>query len=87
MAIQLPDETKKMLVAAIKHYFQEEREEDIGDLQAMFFLDFILRVVGPSIYNQAVRDAQSVMQKFVAELDVTVFEPDPASTGTTGSGR
>ena len=76
MAILLPDETRKALVDAIRHYFQDERDEEIGDLQASFFLDFVLKEVGPSIYNQAVRDAQANLQRVVSDLDVTLHEPE-----------
>jgi uncharacterized protein (DUF2164 family) len=51
MPISLPDATRQALVDAIKHYFRTERDEEIGDLQAGFFLDFVLETVGPSVYN------------------------------------
>ena len=74
MAITLPEETKKELTAAIKHYFLEERDEEIGDLQASFLLEFILEEVGPSIYNQAIADAQAHLQRAVADLDVNLHQ-------------
>ena len=77
MAIVLPDEATPALVAAIKRYFYDERDEEIGDLQASFFLDFVLKEIGPSIYNQAVRDAQARLLAVVADLDVTLYEPEP----------
>ncbi|HET6566987.1 MAG TPA: DUF2164 domain-containing protein [Rhodothermales bacterium] len=76
MPITLPDETKEELVASIKHYFLDERDEEIGDLQASLILDFILKEIGPSIYNQAVRDAQASLQGTVADLDATLYEPE-----------
>lgn len=80
MAIELPDETKTQLVYSIRRYFEEERNEEIGDLQASFLLDFVLTEIGPSIYNQAVKDAQSSMQRVVADLDLTLHEPEFAYT-------
>jgi uncharacterized protein (DUF2164 family) len=79
MAIELPNETKRALVDEIKHYFRTERDEEIGDLQAGFLLDFVLETVGPSIYNRAVRDAQAKLQTAVADLDVTLHRPEAAS--------
>ncbi|MEP0548343.1 MAG: DUF2164 domain-containing protein [Rhodothermales bacterium] len=76
MAIVLPDETRTELIAALKRYFADERDEDIGDLQATFLLDFVLKEVGPSIYNQAISDAQSALSRAVADLDVTLYEPE-----------
>jgi len=68
MAVNLEKETEKRLLSSIKRFYAEEMEEDIGDLKAMRFLDFCLREIGPSIYNQAVIDAQSYMQDRIAEL-------------------
>lgn len=76
MAIELSSETKQALVDEIKHFFRTERDEEIGDLQAGFLLDFVLETVGPSVYNQAVRDAQAKLQTAVAELDVTLYRPE-----------
>ena len=92
MAITLPDETRKALVSAIKGYFRDERDEAIGDLQASFFLDFVLKEVGPSIYNQAIRDAQASLHGVVADLDLTLHEPEAGSSAggrapRTASGR
>lgn len=87
MAIVLPDETKKELVASIKQYFLEERDEDLGDLQAGFFLDFVLEEIGPSIYNQALRDAQASLQRTVADLDVTLHEPEFGHSANRGTHR
>ncbi|MFQ5568027.1 MAG: DUF2164 domain-containing protein [Rhodothermales bacterium] len=87
MAIALPDETKKALIESIKCYFLEERDEKIGDLQASFFLEFILKEVGPSIYNQAIKDAQSSLQGAVADLDITLHEPELGYTAERGARR
>lgn len=76
MAIVLSDETRTELVAALKRYFLDERDEDLGDLQATFLLDFVLKEVGPSIYNQAIKDAQASLHSTVADLDLTLYEPE-----------
>ncbi len=76
MAIVLPDKTKTELVHAVKRYFLEERDEKIGDLQASFFFKFVLKEIGPSIYNQAIKDAQASLHSAVADLDLTLHEPE-----------
>ena len=78
MAISLPEPTRQALIDAIKHYFRTERDEEIGDLQAGFLLDFVLETVGPSVYNQAIKDAQARLQTAVADLDVTLYQPEAA---------
>ena len=76
MAIRLSKDTEQQLLASIKRYFKEQLEDDIGDLKATLLLDFCLKEVGPSIYNQAIADAQAWMQSKVADLDGSRFEPE-----------
>lgn len=74
MAIELPKETEKKLIASIKRYFAEEMEDEIGDLKAKLLLDYCLEEIGPSIYNQAIGDAQVYMLDKVTDLDVSIYE-------------
>jgi len=76
MAIVLPDETKRELTASLRRYLADERGEDVGDLQAGLLLEFVLAEVGPSIYNQAVRDAQARLGAAVGDLDGVLHEPE-----------
>ena len=76
MAIELPKETKERLIASIKRYFEESLEQEVGDLRASLLLDFILKEAGPSIYNQAIADAQARMGEMVDEIDGTCYEPE-----------
>jgi uncharacterized protein (DUF2164 family) len=76
MAIQLQKEVEKQIIVSIKRYFMENMDDEIGDLKAKLLLDYCLREIGPSIYNQAVADAQAYMQGKVADLDNTLYEPE-----------
>ena len=77
MSIELPPETTKRLIDGIKLHFLEHREEEIGDLQAGFLLDFCLKEIGPVIYNKGVSDAQAHLGKVVDDLDSVVFKAEP----------
>ena len=50
-AINVTKEQRDEMIAAIKHYFLKEREEEIGDLRAGLMLDFILEELAPEFYN------------------------------------
>jgi uncharacterized protein (DUF2164 family) len=76
MAIKLSKETRQALNASVKRFFAEQMDEEIGDLKASLVLDFCIQEVGPSIYNQAISDAQVHMQDRVADLDGSCFEPE-----------
>lgn len=76
MPIELPKETQRQLVDSIKRYFAENMDEDIGDLKASLLLDFVLKEAGPSIYNQAIADAEAFVRDKLADLDATCYEPE-----------
>jgi uncharacterized protein (DUF2164 family) len=76
MAITLLPETEKRLHVSLKRFFAEKLDDDIGDLKARLVLDYCLREIGPTIYNQAIADAQAWMQGKVADLDGSRFEPE-----------
>ena len=50
--------------------------DEIGDLKARLRLDFCLKELGPSIYNQAVSDVQALMQNKVMDLEGECFQPE-----------
>jgi uncharacterized protein (DUF2164 family) len=76
MAITLAPETEKRLYASIKRFFEEKLDNEIGDLKARLVLDYCLREIGPTVYNQAIADAQAWVQGKVADLDGSCFEPE-----------
>jgi uncharacterized protein (DUF2164 family) len=69
MIISLSDDARKQSVASIRRYFDEELEQDIGDLKAGLILDFFLREIAPSVYNTAISDAQAYLRDRVADLE------------------
>ncbi len=74
--INLTDEQKAHLAESIKRYFRENLDQDIGELKAMLMLDFILKEVGPTIYNKAVLDSQAFVQDKLSDLDAACFLPE-----------
>ena len=76
MTIELPKEARAQAVASIARYFAENMEEKIGNIAASGLLGFFLDEIGPSIYNQAVSEAQERLQMRVAELDIDVHEDE-----------
>jgi uncharacterized protein (DUF2164 family) len=66
--IKLTQEQQKAAIEELKRYFQTEREEEITDLAAALLLDFILKNIGPYIYNQAIKDAHYFMNEKIEEL-------------------
>ena len=76
MSIKLQKDTEKYLIASIKRFFADELDADIGELKASRVLEFCVREIGPSIYNQAIADAQSYFQEKAADLGGVRFEAE-----------
>ena len=76
MAIELSKEGKKEAIASIERFFQDEREERIGNIAAGALLNFFLEEIGPSVYNRGVADAQERMQMRLTELDIEIHEDE-----------
>ena len=76
MSIELPKNHHREAIASIVRYFQEHREEEIGNIAATGLLRFFLEEIGPSIYNQAVADVQQRMQMHVSDLDIEFHQEE-----------
>ncbi len=76
MPIVLDEQTEHYLLGSIRRFFAEELEDDIGDLKARKVLEYFVREIGPSVYNQAVADAQATMTIAVADIAGNRYEPE-----------
>ncbi|MGH7620088.1 MAG: DUF2164 domain-containing protein [Gemmatimonadaceae bacterium] len=74
MAIELSADTTKQLKISIQRYFKEELDQDIGDLKAGLLLDYCLKEIGSSVYNQAIADAQAYFSARVTDLEGVCYE-------------
>jgi uncharacterized protein (DUF2164 family) len=92
MPIKLSNDTAAQMKASIKRYFKEHLDEpDTGDLKAGMLLDFCLKEICPTIYNQAIVDAQKYFQERVVDLEGVCYEKEfgywPLSTSPRGRPR
>jgi uncharacterized protein (DUF2164 family) len=76
MAIKLSQDATQRLQASIKRYVEENLDQDIGDLKAGLFLDFCVKEIGPTIYNQAIADAQAYVQGRLDDLEGVCHEKE-----------
>ncbi len=56
----------EQLVTKIQSYFAKELDQDLGQFDAEFLLDFFAKEVGAYFYNRGLFDAQAVI---AAKLD------------------
>ena len=72
--IKLTPPIKEKIIYELQSYFSNERDEDLGNIGAELLIDFILKEVGPMIYNQALIDVHELMEEklddiYLLELD------------------
>jgi uncharacterized protein (DUF2164 family) len=60
---QLSKAEKEALIQKNQTYFAEELDQEIGEFEAGFLLDFMNEELGPFIYNMALRDAQAALSR------------------------
>ncbi len=66
--INITKEKRDEMISAIKNYFLNEREEEIGDLRAGLMLDFIREELAPEFYNQGVSESYTYMRDTIEDL-------------------
>ena len=55
--IELKKEQKDKLIKEVQGFFIDQRDEEIGDLQAEMLVDLLIEKAGAEIYNKALNDA------------------------------
>ena len=76
MPIPLDKDTTAKALSSLRRYCAEELDVELRELPAQLFLEFILTEIGPSIYNQALGDAQSFLRDRVADLEDACHQPE-----------
>ncbi|MCC3345388.1 DUF2164 domain-containing protein [Psychrobacter sanguinis] len=76
--LQLDKEQEEILLDELRAYMSDELDIDIGNLPAKFLLDFIVELIGPKIYDQAISDAEPwLYDRFTGILeDLSVLKKD-----------
>lgn len=65
---------KQQIVKKIKLYFQEELDQDIGNFDAEFLIDFFAEEIGGYFYNRGIYDAQALLSQKIEELAESLYE-------------
>lgn len=76
MTIEIPKEAREEAIASIQRYFQENMDEQIGNIVAGALLGYFLEEIGPLVYNKAVTDVQARLGARIMELDAEVYEDE-----------
>jgi uncharacterized protein (DUF2164 family) len=87
VAIELNADQKKRALASIKTFASQELDQDLGDLKAGLVLEFVLNEIAPTVYNQAIADAQAYFRDRVADLEGVCYHAEFAYWQKPGRAR
>jgi len=74
MAIALAPDARIQALASLRRFCADELETDLSDIQLRALLEFVLKEIGPSVYNGAIADAQAFLRARLGDLEATCYE-------------
>ena len=82
--IKFSREEKEILVQKLKTYFTTELDQDIGQFDCEFFLDFISEQIGAYYYNKGLTDAQTIITGKMADISDALYENEKVTSFSNG---
>ncbi len=68
--LELSDERRAELAAALQGYFADEFDETLSRFRAEELLSFMIGQLGPSLYNAGIQDARAFLAGKLDDLDI-----------------
>jgi len=72
--IEFSKAEKDLITRKVQLYFREELDQQLGQFDAEFLIDFFAEEIGAYFYNRGVRDAQSIIEAKVADISDALYE-------------
>lgn len=72
--IKFSKEDKEIVCRKIQVYFRTELDQEIGQFDAEFLMDFFAEEIGVYFYNQGLHDAKRVMESRLADISDEIYE-------------
>jgi uncharacterized protein (DUF2164 family) len=72
--IDFSNEEKEAMVAKLQRYFSDELDQEIGQFDAEFLLDFFAEEIGKLFYNRGLYDAQAILESRMDNIVEAISE-------------
>ena len=72
--IDFSNEEKEAIVAKLQRYFSDELDQEIGQFDAEFLLDFFAEEIGKLFYNRGLYDAQAILESRMDNIVEAISE-------------
>ena len=71
--IKFTAQQREAMVEKLQRYFDRELDQDLGQFDADFLLDFIAKDIGAHFYNQGLHDAKAAFDSRMALIDDDLY--------------
>jgi len=72
--IKFTREERELICRKIQLYFHEELDQEIGQFDAGFLLDFFAEEIGPYFYNRGLYDAQAILESRLENMAEAIYD-------------
>lgn len=72
--IKFTPQERDTICRKIQLYFQQELEQEIGQFDAGFLLDFFADEIGAWFYNRGLYDAQAILETRLESVAEAIYE-------------
>lgn len=79
-AIKFTNTEKTLLIDKLQRYFERELDQELGQFDADFLLDFFSKELGAVYYNRGLYDAQSLMSTKIELIAEQIVELELPTT-------
>ena len=71
--IDFTSKEKEAMVEKLQAYFEKELDQDLGQFDAEFLLDFVSKELGAYFYNRGLHDARAVLENKLSTIDEDLY--------------
>ncbi len=77
--IKFSNEEKLAIGKKVQRYFEEQLDQEIGQFDAEFLVDFFANEIGDYFYNRGLYDSQAILQKRIEEIGEAIMDLEKAT--------
>ncbi|MCC4834245.1 DUF2164 domain-containing protein [Shewanella sp. 10N.7] len=71
--IEFTAEQRELMVQKVQTYFEDELDQDLGQFDAEFLLDFFASNIGAHFYNRGLHDARAIFEARIETIDEEIY--------------
>ena len=71
--IEFSKQQTAVMVNKLQSYFKEELDQEFGQFEAEFLLDFFAENIGAHFYNNGLTDAQDIIESKLLSIDEEIY--------------